>query len=349
MKIFVNARFLTQPLSGVQRYGIECSLQIKKIKPDITFLAPKNVMHKEIAAKLDAKPVGINKGHLWEQIDLPFFLAKQGGAVLLNLANTAPVFFSKNYVTIHDLAFYHHPEWNSKMFSAWYNRMVPHIVHKSRHIFTVSETIGKEISEAYNVPSSKISVTYNGISQSMLSAPKPVLSKKEKIILSVGTFNIRKNHHNLVKAFLASDIKNEYQLVLAGDKNKVFAESDLDEQLISSNNIRIYQNFSEEELIGMYRNAEVVVSLSLYEGFGIPILEGLYNGCKIVCSDIPVYRELYNGYATFCDPLDTGKIMEALNRAINAAPVPMEKTGAILEKYNYKRSAEIIIRELEKA
>src|SRR5690348_16046794 len=121
MKIFVNARFLTQPLSGVQRYGIECSRQIKKLLPDVTFIAPHNVLHKDIAKELNVKVVGVNKGHLWEQVDLPFYLAKQKHPPLLNLANTGPLLYSNNFITIHDLAFYHRPEWNSKAFSTWYN------------------------------------------------------------------------------------------------------------------------------------------------------------------------------------------------------------------------------------
>src|SRR5436309_1919491 len=108
MKIFVNARFLTQPVSGVQRYGIECSLQIKKY---------------------------------------------------------------------------------------------------------------------YGVPASKITVTYNGISQKLLSLEQSNAGEKEKIILSVGSFNKRKNHQTLINAFLQSDIKSAYQLIIVGDKNKVFSET----------------------------------------------------------------------------------------------------------------------------
>ena len=127
MKIFVNARFLTQPLSGVQRYGIECSRQIKKLHPEATFVAPGNILHTDIAKELNVKIVGKNTGHLWEQVDLPFYLARHKSPPLLSLANTAPLLYSNNFVTIHDLAFYHHPEWNSKAFSAWYNILIPRL------------------------------------------------------------------------------------------------------------------------------------------------------------------------------------------------------------------------------
>jgi glycosyltransferase involved in cell wall biosynthesis len=343
MSLFVNARFLTQPISGVQRYGIECSRQIKIICPEAVFVCPKNLWHKEIADELEVKIIGKNTGHVWEQFDLPRYLAGQKSP-LLNLCNTAPLIYRNNFITIHDLAFHHHPEWNSKFFSAWYNFLVPRIARRSRQVFTVSETIKNELIAAYHLPASKISVTYNGISENLKSIGASGRPEKEKIILSVGTFSTRKNHQKLIEAFLNSDIKNEYQLVIVGDKNKVFRESKVDEAMLKAGNVKIYNRFTEQELVTMYQKAEIVVSLSLYEGFGIPLLEGLYSGCKIICSDIPVYREVYNGHATFCDPTDTRSIINAMTQSVkNRPPHSIE---SLFEKYSYRRSAEVIVEQM---
>ena len=347
MKIFVNARFLTQPVSGVQRYGIECSRQIKKLYPDAVFVAPGNILHKEIAEELGVQIVGRRTGHFWEQLDLPLFLRRAGSPPLFSPANTAPLMYRNNYFTLHDLAFHHHPEWNSKAFSLWYNIMVPRLVRNCKHIFTVSETMRGEIIKYYKAPSSKISVTYNGLSQQMLASHGRNSKPKEKIILAVGTFNKRKNHQNLVKAFLASAVKDEYQLVMVGDRNRVFAESGLDESLLKNTNITIYERLSSEELISLYAKAEILVSLSVYEGFGIPILEGLYSGCKVVCSDIDVYRELYIGQVSFCDPNDVSGISMALNKvASEPLNTTKESIGLLLTKYNYATSAQVIIEQM---
>ena len=348
MKIFVNARFLTQPVSGVQRYGIECSRQIKKLHPEVVFLAPKNILHKDIAKELDVKTIGVNTGHLWEQLDLPLYLSRNGSPPLFSPANTAPLLYNNNYFTLHDLAFYHYPEWNSKAFSTWYNIMVPKLVHSSRHIFTVSQSIRDEIIKYYRVLPSKVSVTYNGISAQMMAERRGRGIEKEKIILAVGTFSKRKNHQNLVKAFLESRIKDEYQLVIIGDRNKVFAETGIDENLLTRENIKIYERLSSEELIGMYAKAEILVSLSVYEGFGIPVLEGLYSGCKVICSDISVYRELYNGYATFCDPNDLESISATLSEVALMTVNSVKNIDLLLYKYNYTRSAQIIIEAMLK-
>ena len=342
MKIFVNARFLTQPISGVQRYGIECSRQIKRLAESVTFLSPSNIIHHEVAKELDVQVIGKNNGHLWEQNDLPKYLKKLSSPPLINLANTAPLRYHNNYITIHDLAFHLYPEWNSKIFAAWYNFMVPRIASRSKHIYTVSETIKEEIIRYYRIHPSKISVTYNGICSDMKCDFRAL--EKEKVILSVGTFNVRKNQQNLVRAFVNSDLKNEYKLVLVGDRNKIFSESGLDINIEGCTNILVLEHISTSELKEWYKRAALVVSLSRYEGFGIPLLEGLNYGCKILCSHIPVYKELYDGFATFCDPDNIESIVIALREVCDMALL-FDQTGInrLLEQYNYESSARKII------
>jgi len=343
MKLYINARFLTQPISGVQRYGIECSRKIKKLHPEVVFLAPKNVCNSDVASELGARIIGTNTGHLWEQSDLPRFLKKQGMPPLFNPCNTAPLLYNNNYITLHDLAFYHHPEWNSRLFSLWYNTLVPRIVRKCKKLFTVSNSVRNEIALYANVPVEDIEVTFNGISQRMLEmrAGSPVA--KEKIILAVGSFNVRKNHHSLINAFVASEMKKDYRLIIVGDKNKVFRDTGINEDELTRNNIQVYKHMAEDDLINMYQKAGIVVSLSVYEGFGIPLLEGIFNGCKVVCSDIPVYRELYDGFATFCQPFDLDGIAQAINTAANVPRPDDASVSKLLEKYNYGSSAQTIL------
>lgn len=345
MRIFVNARFLTQPLSGVQRYGIECSRQIKKRYPQVQFIAPGDIVHHDVAKELDVVTVGRNTGHLWEQYDLPLFMRKQKSPPLLNLANTAPLFYGNNFITIHDLAFHHHPEWNSKKFAAGYNFLIPRLAHNCRHLFTVSNTVKSELVQCYKLPESKISVTYNGLSQSMLAEGSGGKPAKEKIILSVGTFTKRKNHQNLIAAFLESKVKGEYSLAIIGDKNKIFSEAGIDEHILAGSNIKIMARLDDSELIAAYQKAEIVVSLSLYEGFGIPLLEGLYSGCKIICSDIPVYRELYGGHARFCLPTDIHSIAAALEDTARA-PASASASADLFQKYSYGQAAEMILEKI---
>lgn len=302
MKFFVNARFLTQPITGVQRYGIEISRQIKRLNPDVVFLAPRNIIHEDLAHELDVVIIGNWSGHFWEQIELPIFLRKKK-LPLLNLGNTAPLLYSLNWTTIHDLAFHHHPEWNSKSFALFYSYLIPRIAHKSKQIFTVSNTIKQELQSCYGLKNTII--TYNGIANQFEENKQLA---KEKIILSVGSFNKRKNHQRLIDAFLQSNLKDSYQLIFVGKVSKIFNTT----LTAVHSSIIIYDCLNDEQLSDLYSRASIVVSVSLYEGFGIPILEGLMRGCKVLCSNIPAYKELFAKDAYFCDPLNVLDIQQQL-------------------------------------
>lgn len=337
---YVNSRFLSQPISGVQRYGIECSLQIKKNCPNVVFVAPKNILHTSIGKELGVITIGSSEGHLWEQFELPMYLKGKGNPPLLNLCNTAPIVYRNNYLTIHDLAFYHHPEWNAYFFAKWYNYLIPKIAHHAQHVFTVSETIKAELVQYLGLSPQKVSVTYNGISDNWIQN-HATHRNKENIILSVGTFSKRKNQHKLVQAFIESGLGKTYTLLLIGEKNKIFKDSEINEKKAEIHNIKIIHEADNNQLKAWYEKAAIVVSLSLYEGFGIPLLEGLFFNCKLLCSNIPVYQEIYNGVATFCNPDDISEISAQLQQ-ITLQEKP-ETDANIFRKYSFLASAKHIL------
>jgi glycosyltransferase involved in cell wall biosynthesis len=345
MILYVNARFLSQPVSGVQRYAIECCRKIKKKYKECVLLVPPDVHNTAVAAELGAQVIGSRTGHAWEQIDLPRYLHRLGSPPLWNPCNTAPLFYNNNFITLHDLAFHYYPGWNSRAFALWYNMLVPRIVRRSRHMFTVSHTVQAEIATVYGVPTDKVSVTYNGLSEAMMAGSYG--ADKEKIIFAVGSFNIRKNHHRLIEAFRLAAPEG-YRLVITGDKNKVFADTGIDEQALAGSHIDIRRSLTDAELVAQYQRAAVLVSVSLYEGFGIPVLEGLNHGCRILCSDIAVYRELYGDVATFCQPTDVTDIAKGIVAAIQAPAPAQGRVAALLQQYSYDAAAKVIIEQMTK-
>ncbi len=116
---------------------------------------------------------------------------------------------------------------------------------------------------------------------------------------------------------------------------------------MQAGNIVIHENASAEELIALYQKAEILVSLSVYEGFGIPLLEGIFYNCRVVCSDIPVYRELFEGYADFCDPFNIDDIAKALQAvASKGEKREHSRQRPLLDKFNYAASAEVIVHSI---
>uniref|UniRef100_UPI0040497599 glycosyltransferase n=1 Tax=Flavobacterium sp. TaxID=239 RepID=UPI0040497599 len=158
--IIINCRFLSQTISGVQRFAIEMCLELKKKNLNIIFVSPRNIIHHDLAEQLDVKSIGKLKGHFWEQVTLRDYVTKNDG-LLLSFCNTGPLFLKNQIITIHDLCFMTHPHWFSKSFTIVYNFLIPKIVKKSKHIITVSETSKNEISEKLKINPEKISVIYN--------------------------------------------------------------------------------------------------------------------------------------------------------------------------------------------
>jgi len=342
--IYVNARFLTQPLTGVQRYAFECCMQMKREYPALIFLSPPNIIHEQWAKELHVTEIGSHRGHMWEQWDLYRYLCKKEQYILFNPCNTAPLGLRNNVITIHDLAFVFCKENFSWWFTGWYNFLIPRIAANALHLFAVSETMKQQLYETYSLPTEKITVTYNGIASNFLEAledKRPF--KKEKIIMTVGSLSKRKNIDVLMKAFIQSSLRDEYILIIVGAKHAVFEEIELPE----NKRAILLHDLSDKQLMQYYRRAEIFVSLSSYEGFGIPVLEALAFGCKVLCSDIETYHELFEDYVYFCDHADSDQIIKALKEiATHTAP---PSTESILKKYSFISNAAIILQILLKS
>lgn len=308
--ILVNARFLTQPVTGVQRYAIEISLQIKKHYPEIEFIAPKGIQDEQLARHLNVKQIGRFRGALWEQLELAGYARKSGG-ILLNLCNTAPMRYDKNALVIHDLAFHFVPESMHLSFRIWYRFLIPRLVRQAKYLFAISDTVRNEISRVFET-GRKIEIAYNGI-RNLLIPVRSSFQSPGPYILHVGSFNRRKNIRNLIKAFLSeSQLFLNYKLVFIGAKSSRLT-ADIPEDHSS---ILVHSSCSDAELAEWYQHASCVVSLSEYEGFNLPVAEAISMGCRVVCSDIPVHRELYADRVDFCHPFNLSEISGTLLRCL---------------------------------
>lgn len=341
MTIYVNARFVTQPLTGVQRYAFEVCRYMKSMDDTIVFLSPRNIIRHEWAELLQVLAIGRSKGHLWEQSELPLFLADKKQVILFSPCNTGPLFCSRQALTLHDLSFKLYPAFNSFLFRTWYNFLVSRLCKKVRHIFTVSHSVKEEIVQHYNVNAGKITVTYNGVADAMKATPSTKL-QKEKIIVTVGSLSQRKNMDFLISAFVNSGLCPEYTLVVIGQANPIYAYR----QGEAAPGVQIIEDADDATLKDYYARAEIACFLSLYEGFGIPVLESLQFGCKVVCADISVFRELYQGYVYYCDPNNIQELTSLLQQLPAMKVLQQDNLQALNEKYSYRRSASIIYKTL---
>jgi glycosyltransferase involved in cell wall biosynthesis len=315
--IVVNARFLTQSLTGVQRYAIELSLRLKQLDDtSIEFVCPKNVVQYDIFERLNAKIIGKKTGHLWEQTDLPRYLKKQGNPLLVNLGSTAPMCYKNKIVTLHDITYIRYPQSFSLKFRIWYRLLIPQILKKSLALITVSEFSKKEISSYFKHLPKDIYVIYNAVNEQF----KADQTKKENIssyLLAVSSPNYHKNFARLISAFLnlQKSKKIKENLLVVGESNHSFAKQSYDAD--QSTSIHFMGRIKDEDLIKLYQNAKAFIFPSLYEGFGIPALEAQACGCPVIASNAAAMPEILKDSVIYFEPTNIFEIQSAIETIIN--------------------------------
>lgn len=351
MKIAINGKFLTQQMTGVQRVAFNFSQELKQKFSQVTIYSPMDIFQKDMANILHPttnytpKPYNI----FWEQGYLPKVLKTND--ILLNFANTAPLWnLKKQGVMIHDLAFLRHPQWFSKAFSLYYRMIIPYIVKKSAFIMTVSEFSKQEILSFFNIPEQKIIVLplwLNNIFQEEIS--QPLVINRESFILSVASLDPRKNYSTLLHNF--SGLNNSsISLYAVGGNSKIFAEDPELNRYRQKSNISFLGRCNDLELKAFYQKAMFYCSLSLYEGFGLPLIEAMACGCPLLLSDIPAYRETAGDAAIFVDPNNPEEIQEKMNLLINDSQLRKElsqRGKKRVRDFRKEQSLQILMNQIE--
>jgi glycosyltransferase involved in cell wall biosynthesis len=307
--IVINARFLTQELRGVQRFAEQICLSLNAMRNDLVFVCPPGIRMKDTAEKLGAQVIGRNSGHLWEQLDLPLYLRRNGSPWLLSLCATAPLFYKRQVVTHHDITYVRHPESYSRAFRAAYRVMTPLMLKNAHTLITVSEFSRREISEFYNLPTSRILVVPNAVSGAFqprrLEIPRPYL-------LAVSSPSAHKNFGRLIEAFLRLKGHPEVELRIVGGANGIFADPSLQQQAAGDPRIHFLGRLTDAQLIEQYQLATAFVFPSLYEGFGIPPLEAQACGCPVLAANAASIPEVLQSSALYFDPLDVDQMARAM-------------------------------------
>ena len=210
MRLVVNGRFLSQRVTGMQRYGREIAA---RLPTQPTIIQP-------------AKPTNGSRGHLWEQAILPW---RMGEGLLWSPCTTGPLSVKNQVVTIHDCAFVDQAHCFSRSFAAWLNFLVPRLARKVRKILTVSEYSKQRIVEVCRVSPDKVLAIYNGVDAKFqpaaadeIAQAKHALGLPDQYVLCVGSLEPRKNLRRLLEAWkLLGAEKQGLKLVLAGATSHV--------------------------------------------------------------------------------------------------------------------------------
>lgn len=219
--------------------------------------------------------------------------------------------------TIHDLAEFEVPEKYSPKTAMIRRMYIRRQVRLSDRIITVSEYSKKDICSRFGLSDKKVVVTYAALSETI---SKQVQTEPEDYFLCVGEIERAKNLRKLIEAYimLDDDTKQRYGIKAVGRHGNCYDEI-ID--LIGSNGIgdkvKLYGYLSNEEINDMYARAYAFVFPSLFEGFGLPVLEAMVRGVPVLCSNVSSIPEVGGDAVLTFDPHDAGSICEQLKKIID--------------------------------
>ena len=321
--VLINARFLTQATTGVQRYAIEvvkawdamlASGELDKKTVNFELVAPRGALPDLKLRNIPVRQLGRFRGIAWEQLDLPAYAA---GSMLINLCNSAPLLKRKQTVTIHDASVFGFPQAYSFRFRTWYKFLHTVLGMTAQRILTDSRFAQAELIKYCRIPEHRIRMVHLG-SDHMNAIPvdEGIISRnglnKVKFVLAVSSMSPHKNFQAIVNAIPL--MKNDSQIVIAGGLNpRVFNQSAA--PLPAS--VMQLGYVSDAELRALYEHATCFVYPSFYEGFGLPPLEAMACACPVIVSNAASLPEVCGDAALYCNPHDAADIAEKIDRLMS--------------------------------
>jgi glycosyltransferase involved in cell wall biosynthesis len=299
---------------------------------------------------------------IWEQYMLGDYLKKYKIDVYHSLYQTLPFASKKipSVVTIHDAIPWRFPFQRKQFSYRLYSDISKVSCKRASKFVTVSETTKVDFAPIYEIKPELIEVTYESINKifknKITKTENEAFVKKNEIkrkyILYVGGLKRHKNIRMLIKAFTlfkeAYDKKDEYDLYILGDIRRNMAISpyiyyrveDL-EKYVAAKKIKKYVRFfgkqSFEDLALFYKNAAVFISLSLYEGFGLPALEAISVGVPTILSNLGSFKEIIQDAGVYVYPYGAHRISDALNLVLTDNSVRKslkENSVKVIPKYD---------------
>lgn len=300
--VAINGGFRGQRVTGQQRYATEVADRLLRHEGVV-----------ELAPQGDGGRLG---AWAWTQTRLP--LQARHADVLLSLTSRAPARGRGQVITVHDLFVLTHPEWYSRRYLAVHRPLLRHLLRTCAGVVAVSEPVGEEVRASGLLPDATPLVVAPNAVDAALVAEDPAAEAlpaglPERYLLTVGSIDPRKNLETLVRAYeryrtLAGG--DAADLVIVGGGSDLFGATSLPEVP----GVHVLGYVPDAALAAVYRRAVCFVSLSLAEGFGIPLIEAHRAGTRVLASDIPIYRWVMGEAARFVDPTSLEAVADALLR-----------------------------------
>ena len=294
----------------------------KQANPDVRFTVfLKNPPHNDMPQPSEFFSYEVVQGPVaWSQIFLPIRLYLHYFKGIRYHAFFSPAHYIPRFspfrtvVTIHDLSYLFFPQEFLKKDLYQLTNWTRQAIEKSVAVIAVSKTTKKDIVREYGTPADKVTVIYNGYEKTQNASASAKMKKSDPYFLYVGTVQPRKNLKFLIAAFAKFIQKHpSYRLIITGKKGWL---SDDIEPYVASLNLKDSVSFpgyvSQEKKDELYKGAAAFILPSLYEGFGIPLLEAMANKCPVLSSFKSSLPEVGGEACLYFDPEEQSDLVEKM-------------------------------------
>ncbi len=321
---FVNGRFRGQMVSGVQRVAA-------------AYLARINTPHTEIEPAISMNGM---KGHAWEQFLLPRMARDRP---VWCPCNTGPISVSQQVVTIHDAAVFDHPEWFSRGFAALYHLLLPRLARRCLKITTVSAFSRARLADRLGIDAKKIEVIWNGVDEHFfpvqyadVDAAKTAIGfGGERYFASLSTLEPRKNLTLVLRAWAAAQphLPPDTKLLVIGKKGDASVFRDAPTTSFAGDENVVYTGYVDDKMLpALLTGAQALLYPSLYEGFGLPVVEAMACATPVMTTARASLPEIAGDAAIYVDADDPEDLAKHLVRLTQSAEYREEYSGRGLQR-----------------
>ena len=364
MRIAVNTRFLLPSgLEGLGHYTHEVLKAMVKAHPEDDFIFyfdrpydDKYLFCENVEARVVRPPARHPfLWYWWFEWVLPNQLRKDRPDVFFSPDGFASLHYSgKQAMVIHDLGFEHYPHHVPYFARRYYQHFSPKYADHVDRIFAVSQSTKVDVVNRYGIDAEKIDIAYNGVrdhfrplSEEEINEVRKEYSQGEPYFLFVGAMHPRKNIGRLLQAFdLFAAENHEVRLLLTG--RKAWMSSDIEriyKKMRFSDRVTFLGYLDEKDLAKVTGAAQAMVYPSLFEGFGVPLLEAMTSGVPIVTSTVSCMPEIVGDAAILVDPKMPEEIGQAMARMTRDADLRQDLIAKGLRRsadFNWQGTAKVI-------
>lgn len=317
------SRITVGRLTGTETYTHQLLRAIHDLEPPDQIELYLNANRPPANISLPGRPVCIPFPRLWTHLRLSTEMARRRPGVLFIPAHVVPLIHPRTVVTIHDLGYLFHPETHPANDRRMLDCTTRWSVRAATRVIAISSATKNDLIHRYGVPPEKIDVVHHGVAREFQPAGADEIARvraqhglPERYLLSVGTLHPRKNYGRLASAVAELNRSGlDFTLAIAGKRGWM---SDQVEREIAEagagDRVRMLGYVEDGDLPALYSGAAVYCQPSLYEGFGMPLLEAMACGVPVLAANGSALPEVGGDAALYHDPLGIPELANGLRK-----------------------------------